>query len=355
MGLIYSRMKVFHYKDKLDSLPRDRPEILPPVHIRIKPTNVCNHRCSYCAYREPDLQLGKDMVERDMIPRDKMMEIVDDIVDMDVKAVTFSGGGEPFCYKHLGETVARLRDAGIHFASLTNGSRLEGEVAEIFAQHASWIRVSIDGWDDASYARYRSIREGEWSKVMANMEAFKKLGGPCRLGVSLIVDQENKDHIFEFSTKLKNVGVDSVKIAPCILSNSGAENNRYHRPIYDDVRRQVERTKTLAEDDFEVFDSYHLLEDKFDKSYHWCPYLQILPIIGADLNIYSCQDKAYNLDTGVVGSIANQRFKEFWFSDKNKFFRIDPARDCSHHCVANAKNKLVLEYLETDTEHMGFV
>ena len=45
------------------------------------------------------------------------------------------------------------------------------------------------------------------------------------------------------------------------------------------------------------------------KDYTWCPYLQILPVIGADLNIYPCQDKAYNLEHGLVGTIRNQRFK----------------------------------------------
>ena len=79
MSLLYTRMKVFHYKDKIDSLPASRPEVLPPLHIRIKPTNACNHKCSYCAYRHEDLQLGEDMSVRDMIPRDKMREILEDI------------------------------------------------------------------------------------------------------------------------------------------------------------------------------------------------------------------------------------------------------------------------------------
>jgi hypothetical protein len=104
-----------------------------------------------------------------------------------------------------------------------------------------------------------------------------------------------------------------------------------------------------------VFDSYHELDDKFKKEYNWCPYLQILHVIGADLNIYSCQDKAYNLDDGFIGSIKEQKFKNFWFSDKENFFRINPSKVCNHHCVANAKNRLVLGYLNADREHLGFV
>ena len=38
------------------------------------------------------------MDQKDQIPEDKMTEIVEDLVNMGVKVVTFSGGGEPFIY-----------------------------------------------------------------------------------------------------------------------------------------------------------------------------------------------------------------------------------------------------------------
>lgn len=356
MGLLYSKMKVFHYKDKLDSLPADNPTILPPVHVRIKPTNVCNHNCRYCAYRVEKLQLGKDMDRHSSIPKDKMMEIINDLDIMGVKAVTFSGGGEPFCYPHLLDTAKRLAETPIKFASLTNGSRLQGEIAEIFAHYATWVRVSMDGWNDESYAGYRGVSNSEFSKVLGNMTAFKKLGGQCYLGVSLIVDQKNSGHVHELTAKLRDIGVNSVKISPCIVSNNGRENNEYHWPVYDLVRAEVERSASdLAAPDFEIFDSYHLLDEKFEKDYIWCPYLQILPVIGADLNVYACHDKAYNLDCGVLGSVREQSFRDFWSSDKLRFFDINPSVDCDHHCVVNAANRLILEYLETDCGHLCFV
>ena len=73
------------------------------------------------------------MNQKDQIPEDKMMEIVEDLVNMGVKAVTFSGGGELFLYKPLLEVSKKLIDSGIQIASLTNGSKLEGELAEYFA------------------------------------------------------------------------------------------------------------------------------------------------------------------------------------------------------------------------------
>ena len=355
-GLLYTKMKIFHFQDKLDSLPERAGKILAPLHIRIKPTNSCNHNCRYCAYRVDGLQLGKDMVTRDYIPREKMMEILGDIVEMGVKAVTFSGGGEPFCYPYLLEAVKKLSQSTVKFAAITNGSMLEGALARIFAHCASWLRISIDGWDDQSYSAYRGVPCGEFSKVMNNINNFKKLRGRCFLGASIVVDKNNAPHIYEFIRELKGIGVDSAKISPCIVSNDAAENAAYHEPIFQIVKENIRKAiRDFSDKGFEIFDAFHTSDEEFTKKYSWCPYLQILPVIGADLNIYPCQDKAYNLSDGLIGSIKNQRFKDFWFSDKSKFFKVNPSIHCKHHCVADAKNKLVFDYLNTDQEHLAFV
>jgi len=351
----YSNLKVFHYQDKLDSLQKDKNEIKAPIHIRIKPTNVCNQNCWYCAYKVDNLQLGQDMVERDYIPEEKMMEIINDCKEMGVKAITFSGGGEPFTYRFFLQTIKKLVENNMSFASLTNGSKLRGEIADLFAKNATWLRVSMDGWDDESYAKAREVKVGEFTKITNNMKFFVSIPNRiCNLGVVYIVDKINYSKIYEFSKLMKEIGVDSIKISPCVVDNDGVKNNEYHMPFYDNAKELSQKVKEeLESENFEVFDGYHLLEETFEKKYKWCPYSQILPVIGADLNIYPCQDKAYNLDNGLVGSIKEKSFKDFWFNDKDKFFKVDPSKHCNNHCVADSKNKMILDYL--DTEHLGFV
>ena len=356
MGLLYTKMKIFHYRDKVDSLPESVPEVLAPVHVRVKPTNVCNHNCWYCAYRKENIQLGKDMAIKDHIPRAKMLEIVSDFAAMGVKAVTFSGGGEPLCYPYLAETLRALADSDIRFAALTNGARLTGETAELFAQKGAWVRVSMDGWDGPTYAQYRGVSKGEFARVMGNLEAFRSLGGACYLGVVVIVDETNASHVYEMLEKLKDTGVHSVKVSPCLISNDGAECNAYHEPYYELVGEQIDRAVTdFADAAFEIFNGYGEQLTTFEKSYTWCPYIQINPVIGADLNVYSCHDKAYNLDEGLICSIKEQSFREAWLKDKAQFFRINPSKCCGHHCVVNDKNKMILEYLNSDADHLMFV
>lgn len=353
----YSKYKIFHFSEKLDSLPQDVDTIESPIHIRIKPTNVCNHRCWYCSYQSLDnIQLAKDMVTKDMIPKEKMMEIIDNCIEMDVKAITFSGGGDPLLYPYFLDAIKKLSKSNIEFATLTNGSKLTGEIAHTLAHNAQWIRISVDGWDDESYSEYRNISAGSFTKLLTNIQDFKKLQGKCSLGISFIIDNKNYKHIYSISKKFKEVGVDSLKFSPCVVDDKGTINNEYHRKIFDEAKQQITNAiNDFNSKNFEIYDTYHELEEKFEKDYNWCPYIQILPIIGADLNIYTCQDKAYNLDNGVLGSIKNSSFKEFWLSDKNKFFKINPKKECNHHCIANEKNKQILDYLNINKDHLNFV
>ena len=352
MTLLYSPVKFFNFPDRLEALRRGT--LAAPAHVRIKPTNKCNHGCWYCAYRTDDLKLGEDMDERDAIPPAKMAEIVDDLIDMKVAAVTFSGGGEPLLYKALPETVEALARGGVRVA--TNGANLKGRMAESLAEHATWVRVSVDAWDDDSYVKSRKARAGEFTRLIANMRAFAARKSSCVLGVSFIVGRDNHHRIAEVCRLFKDVGVNHVKLAAAVVGNDVAENNRYHREFAAAARVEIDRATALAEEGFSVLDHYHEIEERFEKSYDTCPFLRFLTVIGADLAVYTCQDKAYTRD-GTLGSIRERRFRDFWFSEENRaaVAAFDPSRRCRHHCVAHAKNLALLDYLSIDSNHAAFV
>ncbi len=326
------------------------------MHIRIKPFNHCNHDCWYCAYRVSNLQLGADIDYKDAIPKEKMLEITEDVIEMGVKAVTFSGGGEPLLYKPLPEIVRQLAEGGVRVATLTNGANLKGKMAAAFAEFGTWVRVSTDAWDDASFAKSRAIRHGEFSDLLRNMRAFTSQGSKCVLGVSFIVDATNCGHLYEACEKLKAAGVNHVKLSGVVVSNSGTENNAYHARIHDTVAEQLGRLQGLADESFAVINHYHELDDRFDKTYTLCPYLMYLTVIGADCKVYTCQDKAFT-EAGTLGSIKDKRFRDFWFSEENqqRLYALDPSKECGHHCVTHAKNQAIMHLLTIDPDHGTFV
>jgi len=346
MSDVYSAGKVLHFPHKLRDLREGR--LTAPIHVRLKPTNTCTHRCSYCCYRNPELHLSERMDERDEIPHDKMLEIVADLADMGVRAVTFSGGGEPLCYPFIIEAVEGLLDGGM-------------EVAELLARRATWVRISMDAADRELYAKTRSVRPEEFDRVCENIRGFARLDGrTCVLGLNLIVTRENRGDVRRFLEMSKELGADHVKVSGAVVSIKPKENAEYLAPFYDSAKAQIaEAAASLADASFGVVDKLHLpdsAEESFEREYTWCPFAQCLTVIAADLNVYTCQDKAYTT-SGWLGSIRDRRFSELWSSGelKRRLRTLDPSRHCRHHCVAHGKNRMLLDYLETDPDHLDFV
>ncbi|MBV8073960.1 MAG: radical SAM protein [Candidatus Eremiobacteraeota bacterium] len=352
MSVVYSPLKVFAFTERFAA--REGP-LAPPVHIRIKPTNACNQSCWYCAYRVEHLSLGSEMEIRDKIPREKMLEIAGDVVAMGVRAVTFSGGGEPLVYPHLAETVRTLGQGGVAVGCLTNGAALRGEAAEALGAYATWVRVSIDAWDDASYARSRRVRAGTFDRVLANIEAFVESTQRCALGISFIVTHENASHVAEFCRLAYALGARHVKLSACVVGNDAEANRAYHAPIEAMVGAQIAAVRELEGPAFTILDHYHAMPARFERGYDSCPMLQILTVIGADLNVYTCQDKAYT-PSGTLGTIREQSFRSLWGSSETaeRVRSLDPRAACPHHCVSHAKNLLLHEYLALDSAHAAF-
>lgn len=351
---VYGSSKFALFPDHIAALRDGR--LIAPVHVRIKPINKCNHACWYCAYRADNLALGEDMNEADRISEPKMREIVDDLIRMGVKAVTFSGGGEPLLYKTLPDHIRKLAEGGVRVASLTNGANLKGRMADAFAEYGTWVRVSVDAWDDGSYAASRGIKPGAYTSLIQNLTDFAKRGSDCVLGVSFIVDGRNCGHIADACLQFADAGVSHVKLSAAVVSNDVHENNLYHRRLAGIVAAEIEQARKLETTSFRIVDHYHEMNERFEKAYPSCAFMQFLTVIGADCNVYACQDKAYT-ESGKLGSIADMSFQAFWESPalKKRMMKLDPRRDCRHHCVTHAKNNALHEMLSLDPAHVSFV
>jgi organic radical activating enzyme len=110
-----------------------------PLHISVWPTKRCQFKCDYCAFRnDPD---GGDELDAC-----KLIECLLELQAMGLKAVEFSGGGEPTLWPELGTAALRLSEAGLSVSLITNGLRLK-EIENISS--FKWIRVSLQSTEHA--------------------------------------------------------------------------------------------------------------------------------------------------------------------------------------------------------------
>lgn len=372
----YSDLKIVEFPAKLQSF-RDG-KITAPLYVRVKPINKCNHGCRWCVYkadRKSDEGRGLsvegmpviasdmhlDMAEADVMPRAKMMEVLDDFAAMGVKAVTYSGGGEPLLHSNIVEFMRHTVMSGIDLSIITNGQLLMGERAEVLA-YAKWVRVSMDYTTPAQMAHSRIVPERLFDQVLDNLQTFARLKQKgCDLGVNFIVHRDNcgdweawnedknvEMPLVQFAGKLCGLGVENVRFSPMYLPGFA----EYHTPIQKFVEAQLREIMKRGEGNdktFSVNSTYDIHSPAHgpERQYSRCYFMQTVPVVGADQNVYACHNKAYDR-TGLIGSIANQRFSELWFGEeaRARFEQLNPQCDCKHPCANDSKNKHIMNLVQ---------
>ena len=278
----YGNLKLLWHHEKLKSFLENR--IISPIYIRIKPTNECNHHCRFCSY-DPltgDLTVRNELNRIDRIPQKKMLEILKDLKDIEVKAVTYSGGGEPLIYPHIEEAMQRTLDYGINLSIITNGQRLSGKKAEILS-HAHWVRVSSDASDAKSFSEIRRVPKECFHELTENIRNFAKIKNPdCELGINFVVHKNNFNQVYKSVRHFRDLGVNHIKITPMWISDF----REYHQPINSPVLEQIVKAKAdFQDEDFNVYDTY---EGDFSgasvskRSYGRCYVMQTIPVIAAN-------------------------------------------------------------------------
>ena len=387
----YSNYKIAWFPDKLDSF--NTKEVTAPIYVRIKPTNRCNHDCPTCIYM-PNYYSASSMVRAEEMPKEKLFEVVNDLVEMKIKAITWSGGGEPLFHPNIVDAINIARYGNIDQSIISNGQLLNGDkVAEL--SDFKWVRISFEYWDHDSFAQARGVPGRGFDIVLKNAENFaKQKSKDCVLSAGYIVSRENYKKIYGMASILKDIGFQNIRfsalekiglgdplqdksaygtkgpsrVAAKALDHlrereatlkleqpyngNGAKDNfkEYHRKVESEVLEELNRCRELDDDNFKVYDSYDIDFQSQSSQSKKCYIQQIIPVIAGDSNVYNCHNKAYD-KTGLIGSIKNQSFKDLWYSDKTKkvFNSFSPLKSCQKQiCSANSRNIIITEIMNAD-------
>lgn len=349
----YSELKIFHHVDRIQGLLKG--ERVSPIYIRIKPTNVCNQNCFYCGYANDLLYDGRQVDKRESISWDCMERTLKELAEMKVKAVTFSGGGEPLCYHSIRETLRLVQSLGIDYSIITNGQALEGEIVDEL-KNAKWVRISFDSSKAETYEKVRRV--STYSKVVQNIANFAlNKGENCTLGINCVITKQNAEEIFDICKMIKELGADNIKLSP-IMVKEGEED--YHVQIKEIVKEQIIQAKQqLENENFQIVDKYSndlAIAQAFRKKYHRCIIQELFAVIAADSKVYRCHQRAY-VKEGEIGDLTQNSFKEIWnlqetVEDVRQF---DAFEHCRFPCAFDERNILLNDFINMDKNHINFI
>ncbi|MCM1261988.1 MAG: radical SAM protein [Butyrivibrio sp.] len=349
----YSELKIFHHTERIDGFLKGKR--VAPIYVRIKPTNICNQRCFYCAYADDSLFDGRTVDTRESIPWDVMKETLCDFGEIGVKAITFSGGGEPLCYHSIIETLELVQNMKMDYSMITNGQALEGEAVR-YLKDAKWIRISFDSANPETYKGIRRVSTHE--KVLSNIADFANIkSNSCTLGINCVISKSNAEEVYKICSLVKELGVNNIKLSPIAVKEDG---KGYHDSIKKIVTEQIiSAQKELENESFRIVDKYTCdldLPVVYHKEYAKCYIQNFFAVIAADSKVYRCHQRAYT-KAGELGDLTQMSFKDIWFSQDtiDKMNVFEPQKECCFRCAFDERNMLLNDLVSIDHNHINFI
>ena len=341
----YSQSKAAWHLDRIESL---RADVVPaPVHVQLVLSDLCNHNCSFCAYRRGDGLSTELFADEDgntnpnrRIDTAKALEIVEDCAAIEVQAIQFTGGGEPTVHKDHLQIFARAQELGMQTALVTNGVKLRPVPANL--GHA-WIRVSVDAGTEATYCAVREVSPKHWRLVWENIRAIADSGYDGVLSVGFVATNDNYLEVGRCAALAKEAGASSMRVG-AVFTNQGMK-------FYDDVDA-VRTSIAQAVDEHGDFIS-NLFDRRVGDLEHgrpddpFCGYQYLTTYIGADLGVYRCCNTSYT-KRGTIGSLVNARFR-----DVALYPKPFDARGCNY-CQFLGQNTVIKSLLDRPV-HVEFV
>lgn len=349
----YSPYKAVHHRDRIDEI---REGIQPnPIHVQVVLTNRCNHKCRLCAYRLEGYPSSQWFRQSDEIPLPKALELIDSFGTLGVKAVQFTGGGEPFLYPGISEVLDQIIESDLDFSFVTNGTLVRDDMIERLSL-ASWVRVSLDAGTPKTYGSYRGVKDAHFGIACRTIEQLSARRKQGIVGVGFVVNEWNYQEIYQAGRLAKGLGANNFRISAAFQP----EGISYFRDFVAKAKGESRRVQEeLTGDGFEVFNLFNdRIGDLFEghQKYRFCPIKELQTYIGADQNVYMCCTLAYN-ERGLIGSIQDQDFVKLWRSEKKqaRFVSHNPSRDCPHPCMYQGKNEFMNYCLKENPRHVNFV
>jgi MoaA/NifB/PqqE/SkfB family radical SAM enzyme len=271
-----------------------------------------------------------------MIARSKVLEILEDMVALGVRAVTFGGGGEPTVHPDHCELFASARLRGLQVALVTNGERLRGRTQDVVSENMQWIRVSVDAATKETYARIRAVKADRFDAVLRNVSDIVSRRLRPSVGLSFIVTRDNYKEISAFATLARDIGVDNVRFAP--IHNDEPD---YYGPLKAEISDSLAQARQVTA--VRVYDQFASILAELHRTgseRRTCYYQHFSGQICADLGVYTCCLTAHSRH-GFIGSISDSRLVDFWHSasKKDRVSAFD-ARKCGY-CRYHSQNDYI--------------
>lgn len=341
--------KLLHHLDRL--IPWSEGKSIFPLYVAFSPTSHCQCACTFCPFHSPQNQTAPSF-----FPIERFSSLVLELKEAGVKALFFSGTGEPLLHPEIKTMIKLASEAGLALALNSNGLNLKPEHFDLIINHLDWCRFSVNGHDAESYALHQGVDPTLFQEVLNHIEKLAehktKNGGKCTLGVQSLFLDQNEAGLLGFVKKLGEFGVDYFSLKPFLKHETS-----FLKDEFLPSTKLLEKLEALTSDSFKV-----QVRSSFEKSepraYTKCLSFDFMCEIGSEGNVYSCGAKVGNPQFSY-GSILKQNFLTLWQGEKRRqqverIYQNEDIQKCMPHCRHHEVNDWLWRYRHPPA-HRNFI
>lgn len=322
----------------------------PPILVEIDPSNICNHSCNFCTF--------KYIKNKSLLPFEIIEPMIRDFRKMGVKAITWTGGGEPLCNPDFGKMVeeaGKWKKRKIKQGLFTNGVLIDWHLAKIIIRTHAWIRISIDAGTAETYSKIKGCKQSDWEKVWANLDLLRQakeethksdfIRSNTTIGIGMIITPDNYKEIETFAALGKEHKAGYVQFKPMIqncFADTQLEKDWWMKEVIPRLNKAEKIYDRCVLNAYKLKDVMHP-ETSYGRNYEECYGHYFVPCVGATGAVWLCTHMRH-IAGFSFGNLKEQSFREIWDSKRRQrvIKRIDFAK-CQDCCKLHQVNKLLWE------------
>ena len=340
-----------------------------PYILDINPTDSCNLHCISCWQRNKKFEgkLNSSIYE---LSDERILELIDEAHELNVKQIEITGGGEPLMRKSLPLLIEKIKNYNIYGSLTSNGTLFSEDLVKRMVS-LSWDKIvfSIDGGTNVVQDNLRG-REKTFEKNEKTLLLFKKFKTENNNKKPIIhfnsvisnINYNHLDNIIKFAAKS---GVEAVNFETLTIHSKQGDSIQLSKIQLEEFQKSIQKIKQLAiklniKTNIEKYDDLSLIENSNNMN-------KIIKIGKTnDFSAIACFEPWYHMVVKVDGSVGpccvftekkvnvkTMSLSEIWYG---KFFNnlrkdIKKAKLPSYCKICNAGQLFRNEFLRTELKN----